>query len=97
MDIRLIQRPSDATLEILKTRSKLNFENYKPGAVGLIQGKIIEMMVASDIAYKASGVMVSDVRGSCPQNFVLLAIVGEAEEVRVALESIKAKSEEMKI
>ncbi|MGF0039749.1 BMC domain-containing protein [Peptoniphilaceae bacterium SGI.131] len=91
MDIRIISAPSDQTLKIIETRSKLKFEGKKPGALGLVQGKVIEMLVAADIAEKSVGVEVSDVRGSCPNNFVTLAIVGEMAEVREALTNIKEK------
>lgn len=96
MDIRLIKAPSPATLAIVQNRSKLKFEK-SPGAMGLVQGKLIEMTVASDVAYKTSGVEVADVRGSCPQNMVMLAIVGEMEEVKVALRNIEEKNKEKDI
>ncbi len=92
-DIRIIKSPGEGTLEILKKRSSLNFDSGKPGAVGLVQGKIIEMICAADTAEKCAGVIVSDVRGSCPQNLVLLAIVGEIADVEEALKSVKEKSE----
>ncbi|MDY3007280.1 BMC domain-containing protein [Anaerococcus sp. AGMB00486] len=96
MDIKLIKAPSPATLDIIQNRSKLKFDK-SPGAMGLVQGKMIEMTVACDIAYKTSGVEVSDVRGSCPQNMVMLAIVGDMEEVKVALRNIEEKSKEKDI
>ena len=43
-------------------------------AVGLVQGKLIDMICAADIAEKLVDVTVRDVRGSCPQNMILLAI-----------------------
>ena len=55
MDIKLIKAPSPATLDIIKNRSKFKLEK-NPGALGLVQGKLIEMTVASDIAYKTSWV-----------------------------------------
>ena len=95
MDIKIIKAPSQGCLNIIEKRSNLSFKDFRPGALGLVQGKIIEMICASDIAEKCVGVKVSDVRGSCPQNFVLLAIVGEISEVEMALRTIKEKSEEM--
>lgn len=93
MDVRLIKAPSKGTLEIIEKRSNLQFDGYKPGAIGLVQGKIIDMIYASDIAEKCVGVKVLDVRGSCPQNLVLLAIIGEISEVEEALYKIKEESE----
>ena len=93
MDIRLIKAPSEGTLQIIEKRSNLKFDGFRPSAVGLVQGKIIEMICAADVAEKCVGVKVSDIRGSCPQNFVLLAIVGELSEVEEALQTIKNRSE----
>lgn len=94
LDIKMIKAPGEGTLSIIEKRSNLKFDT-KPGALGLVQGKIIDMICAADIAEKCVGVKVSDVRGSCPQNLVLLAIVGEISEVEEAIRTIKEKSEEM--
>lgn len=91
MDIRLIKAPGEGTLRIISERSKFKIEKM-PGALGLVQGKLIEMIEASDIAEKSVGVEVFDVRGSCPQNFIMIAIVGNIEEVKVALKNIKKMS-----
>lgn len=96
MDIKLIKAPSPATLDIIKNRSKIKID-VNPGALGLVQGKLIEMTVASDIAYKTSGVDVVDVRGSCPQNMIMLAILGDMEDVKIALRSIEGKIKEKEI
>ncbi|KRK84029.1 hypothetical protein FC78_GL001035 [Companilactobacillus bobalius DSM 19674] len=58
-------------------------------AVGLVQGRLIEMVVASDIAEKAVGVTTEDIRGSCPQNMIMLAIFGDTASVTSAIEEIK--------
>ena len=63
-------------------------------AVGLVQGKMIEMIVAADIAEKAVGVTVEDIRGSCPQNMILLAIFGDTASVESAIKEIKQKIRE---
>lgn len=96
MDIRLIKGPSQATLDIIENRSKLSFKEKKPGALGLVQGKVIEMLCAADIAEKASGIQVGDVRGSCPQNFIILAIVGDMSDVTEALRKVQNGIEESK-
>ena len=62
-------------------------------AIGLVQGKIIDMIVASDIAEKAVGVTVEDIKGSCPQNMVLLALFGDTASVESALQKIRAATE----
>lgn len=91
MDIRIIKTPSQGTIDILERRKGSGIKN-KIGpvdAVGLVQGKMIEMVVAADIAEKAVGVTVEDIRGSCPQNMILLAIFGDTASVESALEKIK--------
>jgi len=40
------------------------------------------------------GVTVADVRGSCPQNMILIAIFGDTSSVEAAMHEIKRKSEE---
>lgn len=89
MDVKLIKNPSQSTLDIISSRSRLKFEDYIPGAIGLIQGKVIEMLVASDIAEKNAEVNVSDVRGLCPQHFTILAIAGDVSSVEIALKNIE--------
>lgn len=91
MDVRIIKSPTQGTLDILKRRissgSKQNLERVD--AIGLVQGKLIEMIVASDIAEKAVGVTVEDIRGTCPQHMILLAIFGDTASVEAAIEIIK--------
>lgn len=91
MDIKIIKAPSQATLSIIENRSRASFEGQAPSAIGLVQGKLIEMVVASDIAQKCVGVDVVDVRGSCPQNMIMLAILGDTSSVEEALEEIKKR------
>lgn len=89
MDIRIIKSPSAGTMEILKHRISNAAELDRVDAIGLVQGKLIDMVVAADIAEKAVGVTVRDVRGSCPQNMVLLAMFGDTASVEDALEQIR--------
>jgi len=62
MDIRIIKSPSKATLDIILRRkgSSAAIMTEKIGAIGLLQGKVIDMLVASDIAEKAAGVTVEN-------------------------------------
>lgn len=91
LKLHSIKTPSKGTLSILRSRLSLN-ERELPdsiGAVGLVQGLMIEMICAADIAEKTAGVKAMDVRGSCPQNMVLLAIFGDTASVEEALKKIK--------
>ena len=96
MDFRIIKSPSQGTIDILARRkgSGKAMDLECIDAVGLVQGKMIEMIVASDIAEKAVGVTVEDIRGSCPQNMILLAIFGDTASVESAIKEIKHKIRE---
>jgi len=96
MDFRIIKSPSQGTIDILARRkgSGKAMDLECIDAVGLVQGKMIEMIVASDIAEKAVGVTVEDIRGSCPQNMILLAIFGDTASVESAIKEIKQKIRE---
>lgn len=98
MDFRIIKSPSAGTMDILMRRVGTNTsaDLRTADAVGLVQGKMIEMICAADIAEKAVGVTVEDVRGSCPQNMILIAIFGDTASVESAIQEIKQKLEEGK-
>ena len=86
----IIKSPSKSTLEILQRRKGAKEElTREVGAVGLVQGKLVDMIVASDIAEKSAGVWVEELRGSCPQNMIAIAIFGDTSSVESAIEKIK--------
>lgn len=93
MEYRIIKSPSQGTLDILFRRksstSAIPIENYD--AVGLVQGRLIDMVFAADIAEKAAGVVVADIKGHCPQNLIMLAIFGDTASVEAAMHQIKVK------
>lgn len=96
MESRIIKSPTQGTRELIKRRMGNGVcpEIDTVDAIGLVQGKMIEMVVASDIAEKAVGVTVADVRGSCPQNMILIAIFGDTASVEDALSQINKQMEE---
>jgi microcompartment protein CcmL/EutN len=98
MEFRIIKSPSAGTLDILMRRMGpgVSEELRNADAVGLVQGRMIEMICAADIAEKAVGVTVEDVRGSCPQNMILIAVFGDTASVEAAIQEIKRKAEEGK-
>ena len=95
MEWKIIKSPSQGTVDILMRRmgSPANKEAPRYDAIGLVQGRLIEMIVASDIAEKTAGVVVEDIRGSCPQNLILIAIFGDTDSVEAAIESIRKNSD----
>ena len=90
MDIQIIKSPSDGVVDMLQRRSisKSFFENRLWDTVGLVQGKLSEMLVAADIAEKAANVRVEEIRGVCPQHFTMIAVFGDTASVNEALNSI---------
>ncbi|MBU5483301.1 BMC domain-containing protein [Clostridium sp. MSJ-11] len=98
MEFRIIKSPSEGTKDILRRRMGANCKTdlNNVDAVGLVQGRMIEMIYAADIAEKAVGVTVEDIRGSCPQNMILIAIFGDTASVESAVKEIKIKMEEGK-
>ncbi|ATD55739.1 BMC domain-containing protein [Clostridium chauvoei] len=98
MEFRIIKSPSEGTIDILRRRMGNNCKTDLniADAVGLVQGRMIEMIYAADIAEKAVGVTVEDIRGSCPQNMILIAIFGDTASVESAINEIKMKMEEGK-
>ena len=91
METYIIKSPSAGTIDILMRRRGGGARKQPPrgvDAVGLVQGRMIEMLVAADIAKKATGVTVEDIKGSCPQNMILLAILGDTASVEEAIQKI---------
>ena len=95
MDIRIIKSPSAGTMQILRQRitDGATGDFVNAAAVGLVQGKLMDMICAADIAEKLVDVTVRDVRGSCPQNMILLAIFGDTAAVEAAVEQIRSDTD----
>lgn len=91
MDYRIIKSPTKGTIDMLNRRkgSKDNIDIGTFDSIGLVQGKMIEMIFACDIAEKSAGVVVEEIKGSCPQNMILIAIYGDTSSVEYAIENIK--------
>lgn len=92
METYIIKSPSEGTIDILMRRRGGGARKQSPrgvDAIGLVQGRMIEMLVAADIAEKATGVTVEDIKGSCPQNMILLAIMGDTASVEEAMQKIE--------
>jgi hypothetical protein len=98
MEYRIIKSPSKGTIDILFRRkgsaSNISIGNYD--AVGLVQGRLIDMVFAADIAEKAAGVVVEDIKGHCPQNLIMIAIFGDTASVEAAIKDVQYKLKESK-
>lgn len=98
MDYRIIKSPSQGTVDLLFRRKgsapSVVIEKYD--AVGLVQGRMIDMVFAVDIAEKAAGVVVEDIKGHCPQHLLMIAIFGDTASVEAAIQEIQYKLKEAK-
>ena len=87
--IQFIKSPSPGTMAILARRRTGNPDAHpKPGAVGLVQGALADMITAADVAEKAAQVEVEEIRGVCPQHVTLIGIFGEIADVDAALKAV---------
>ncbi len=93
MRIELIKAPRTEFLQILRGQvragEKEQLQGEQWGAVGLIQGALIELYWAMDQATKASTVRVALVGGTCPQQIQMLAVFGRQTDVQTALNKIR--------
>lgn len=95
MKFATIHRPSDATLEMIARRVQDKsirdiLKNSNIESVGICQGTVLEIIVASDIAEKTSDVIASEINGSCPGRMTCLVVVGKTSAVVTAMDAIKA-------
>ncbi len=65
-------------------------EDIEFSAVGLVQGRLTDMIYAADIAEKAADVRVFDLKGTCPQHLTMIGIFGDIAAVKAALDAIDA-------
>lgn len=96
MKIELINGVSQGTLGIIsrKIGDKKVIERILENeftAVGLCQGDVVSVLVASDIAEKTSDVVVTEISGVCPQHIICLAILGDVTSVETSLAAIESR------
>ncbi len=99
LNYRLISHPSRGVFELLRQRAgaggkKVFAQAEVPfTAVGLVQGKLIDMIAAADVAEKAASVNVFDLRGLCPQHITMIGIFGDIADVKAAIAAIEASAD----
>ncbi|NYE58484.1 BMC domain-containing protein [Carboxydothermus ferrireducens] len=93
MKIEIIKSPSIGVREILNRRGSglRDYVAENPGAIGLVEGNLAEILKAADIAEKSAQVKVEEIRGLCPQHVVLIAISGDVAAVEHAIRAIKGE------
>ena len=94
VNVQLITHPGRGVIEILMSRmgpvGKRLIEDIEFSAVGLVQGRLTDMIYAADIAEKAADVRVFDLKGTCPQHLTMIGIFGDIAAVKAALDAIEA-------
>jgi len=91
---QIISHPSPGVFELLRQRAgavgkKIFAEAEVPfTAVGLVQGKVVDMIAAADVAEKAGDVRVFDLKGICPQHITMIGIFGDIADVEASIEAI---------
>ena len=95
MKCAVIHRPSEAALSLIarKVRDKALrdiIENGHVESIGICQGTVLEIIVASDVAEKTADVLAGEIDGSCPQHMTCLAVIGKTSAVAAAMDAIKA-------
>jgi hypothetical protein len=93
MNIELIRAPGEGflrqILQNVRQPDRQRLEKTPWGAVGLVQGRLIHLYTALDLAEKASRVECALVLGNCPQHTQMLAIFGQQAAVKEAVDKIR--------
>ena len=94
LNVQFITHPGPGVIEILMARmglgAKKTLESVDFSAVGLVQGKVVDMLFAADIAEKTADVRVYDLKGTCPQHLTMIGIFGGIAAVKASLDAIRA-------
>ena len=92
--IQLISHPSPGVFEFIRQRAGavgkkiLSEVEILPTAVGGVQGKVVDLIAAADVAEKAADVKVFDLKGICPQHITMIGIFGDIADVKASIQAI---------
>lgn len=92
MKIRVMKTVSEGTKEIIlkRVRSNTLAESFSThSALALLHGDVCDLIYASDLAQKASGVEVFEIMGSCPQHMTCIGLLGDTSAVEAAVAKIR--------
>jgi ethanolamine utilization microcompartment shell protein EutL len=96
--IQIISHPGPGVFDILMSRMssgpKKKMVDANFSSVGLVQGKLVDMMLAADIAEKAADVQVYDLKGSCPQHLTMIGIFGDIAAVKAGVDAIQLQEKQ---
>ena len=98
LTIKTINSPSKGTINIILRKIhdesiKSKLENGTYNSLGLMQGPLAEIIVAGDIAEKASNVDVAEIPGVCPQHITMIGVFGDTAAVSEALKAVNKLEE----
>ena len=92
LNIQFISHPSPGVIQILAARmgaaAKGELADINADAVGLVQGKLVDMIAAADVAEKTAAVRVFDLKGNCPQHLTMIGIFGDVAAVKASLDAV---------
>jgi hypothetical protein len=94
LSTQIISHPAPGVFEFLRQRvgavgKKIFADAEVPfTAVGLVQGKVLDMIAAADVAEKAANVRVFDLKGICPQHVTMIGIFGDIADVEASIDAI---------
>jgi ethanolamine utilization microcompartment shell protein EutS len=95
LNVQFITHPGPGVIDILMSRmgvgGKKSLDLIDFSAVGLVQGRLVDMMYAADIAEKTAKVHIFDLKGTCPQHLTMIGIFGDIAAVKAALDAIGAE------
>ena len=95
LNIRLITHPGAGVVEILMSRmgasAKKAVQQIDFSAVGLIQGKLVDMIYAADIVEKTADVRIFDLKGLCPQHLTMVGVFGDIAAVKAGLDAVSGE------
>ena len=95
LSTQVISHPAPGVFEFLRQRvgavgKKIFAEAEVPfTAVGLVQGKVVDMIAAADVAEKAADVRVFDLKGICPQHVTMIGIFGDIADVKASVKAVE--------
>ena len=94
LTIKILNSPSQGTMRILQRKvcdeqMKVMLQNEKVRAIGLVQGSVADIIMAADIAEKASNVEISEINGNCPQHITMIGMFGDVAAVNEAINAIR--------
>jgi ethanolamine utilization microcompartment shell protein EutS len=94
LTIKKINTPAKGTIEILIKRLQSDelgnkLRNNGLASVGMIQGPLVLIIAAGDVAEKASNVEVAEITGICPQHMAMVGVFGDISAVAVALKAVE--------